>query len=177
MRTPIAALIACSIVTLSACSPEQTSSPPADNTQAAPAGAPGPRGTMVMNNVIVIADSGSTNMIGFRIMISANGEASYVSGDGPGNATLPPDLYARFKADIDAASPLSKLPTVSDCMKPVSMGSTTTITLGGEHSPDITCGDDPRVKKLSDDVDDIVGVLKIRPVPRSQGKELPPQNF
>src|SRR5260221_607640 len=72
---------------------------------------------MVMTTTIVITNSGSTNTIGYRILIGATGEASFVSGDGPGNATLPAALFAKLKGDVDAAKPLSGLPRAGSGIK------------------------------------------------------------
>ena len=170
----IATVFALSASLLCACCSDQSTS----QTAQSPAPAPAPHGGMVMNNVIVIANSGSTNTIGYRIIIGANGDASYVSGDGPGGAALTPDLYARLKADIDAAQPLSQLHAGMNCAKSASLGTSTTIRLGGEQSPDVSCGDtEPKIQKLATDVAEVVAFLKIRNTPRGEGKELPPQNF
>lgn len=173
--------VAAMVATLGACSkPQEQSaqeSPPASTPVADPAPGPKPTGGMVMQNVIVIVNSGSTNTIGYRIYVGADGNANFVSGEGPGQAALPADLYARLKADVAAAGPLSKMPMAVGCVKSTSFGTTTTIALAGETSPDLSCAGSEASKKLKDDIDAVVAALKIRNVPRSEGKELPPQNF
>jgi len=68
---------------------------------------------MVMTTTIVITNSGSTNTIGWRILIGANGQASFVSGDGAGNATLPETLYAKLKATSPPRNRLANGPASS----------------------------------------------------------------
>lgn len=171
----VAALIGAAVA-LGACSKPQEqaaqsvpASAPADSTPA-----PGPTGDAAASDSIVIVDSGSTNTIGYRITVSASGEASYVSGAGPGHATLPADLYTHLKSDVAGAGPLSKLPAGS-CMKPASFGTAVKISLGGETSPDLSCAGNDAATKLKDDIDAVVAFLKLEDVPRSRGKELPPQ--
>ena len=81
--TTIVALIA---VSLAACNKPAEQAAPLPPTQAADqasggtAPGPSPQHGMVMSTTIIITNSGSTNTIGWRILIGANGEASYVSG-------------------------------------------------------------------------------------------------
>src|ERR1043165_706142 len=67
----------------------------ADQSAAATPSGPAPQRGMVMTTTIVITNSGSTNTIGWRVLIGANGEASYVTGGGPWSATLPPGLFTK----------------------------------------------------------------------------------
>lgn len=178
MRYAILAVVA---LTLAACDKpaQQNASAPQTADQsaaAAPSAGPSPQQGMVMSTTIVITNSGATNLIGWRILIGANGEASYVSGEGPGSATLPADLFAKLKADIEAAKPLANLPQEQPCVKPMSFGTSTFIALGGDQSPDLSCPTTDKGDALKDDVDQIVTTLKLRNVPKSEGKELPPQN-
>jgi hypothetical protein len=139
-------------------------------------GGPAPQHGMVMSTTIIITNSGSTNTIGWRVTIGAGGEAYYVTGDGPGSGTLPTEVNTKLRADIEAAKPLASLPQEQPCMKPMSFGTKTFIAVGGDQSPDITCPNNDKGETLKDDVDRVVAFLKLRNVPRSQGKELPPQN-
>jgi hypothetical protein len=171
----VVALIALSFAGCNKPAEQAASSPPV--AEQADASAPGPQHGMVMSTTIVITNSGSTNTIGWRILIGATGDASYVSGDGAGNATLPADLYAKLKGDIEAAKPLGQLPSVVSCMKSASFGTATYLSIGGDRSPDLECpGNDPE-RALKTDIDAIVTVLKLRNTPKSEGKELPPQNY
>lgn len=176
----IVALIAVSFAACNKPAEQTASSPPAqaaDHASGSAVPSPSPQHGMVMSTTIVITNSGSTNTIGWRILIGANADASYVSGDGAGNATLPADLYAKLKGDVEAAKPLGQLPSAVSCMKSASFGTATYLSIGGEHSPDLECpGNDPE-RALKTDVDAIVAYLKLRNTPRSEGKDLPPQNF
>jgi hypothetical protein len=154
-----------------------TAAPPPQTAEQTPADGvgPSPQHGMVTTTAIVITDSGSTNTIGYRIVVGANGEASYVTGDGRGNATLPADLFAKLRGDVDAAKPLAALPSGA-CMKPASFGSSVYVAMGGDRSSDLSCPGNDAAQALKDDVDAVVAFLKIRNTPRSEGKELPPQN-
>jgi hypothetical protein len=140
----------------------------------APANAPG--GAMVMTTTIQIVDTGSTDMIGYRVLLAADGTASSVSGDGSGHAALPGALFARLQHDIAAAKPLADLPTQT-CMKAVSFGTSTFVEQGGDRSPDLTCPANRAAQDLQDDVRAVTAYLKVRNVPRGAGRELPAQNF
>ena len=173
------AIVPLLLLALVACSKPapQSAGQPAPPAQTADPAATAPSHGMVMTRTIVITNTGSTNTIGYRVSIGANGEASFVSGDGAGNATVPQDLLAKLKHDIDAAKPMSALPHEEGCVKPMSFGTSTFVALGGDRSPDLECpGNEPETS-LKNDVDAIVAFLKLRNTPRSQGKELPPQNF
>ncbi|MCF4968207.1 hypothetical protein [Nostoc sp. CMAA1605] len=132
---------------------------------------------LVPNNVAVIVNSGSTNTIGYRIYVSPTGEANYVDGKGSGKGKLPKKISQKFFNDLKAAEPLSSLPVKQSCVKSTSFGTTTTISLGGQQSPDISCPGNEKAKKLDTDVIAIAKLLKVVNVPKSQGKPLPPQNF
>ncbi|BAY26700.1 hypothetical protein NIES2100_65160 [Calothrix sp. NIES-2100] len=132
---------------------------------------------LVPNNVGVILNSGSTNTIGYRIYVSPSGEVNYVDGKGTGQGKLPEKLTKRFFHDLKVAEPLSSLPVKPDCVKSTSFGTTTTVSIGGQQSSDISCPGNPKARRLEDDAIAITKALKVVNVPNSQGKPLPPQNF
>ena len=132
---------------------------------------------MVPTDAIVITDTGSTNMLGFRIIIGRNGEASYSSGEGHGSAQLPGSIFSRLKFDVVMAQPLSHVRARTDCMKAMSFGSSTFVALGDERSEDLTCPASPKGEALKSDVEAVTQYLHVRNVPRGQGHELPPQNY
>lgn len=139
---------------------------------------PVPAQAMVMADTVVVTNTGSTNFIGYRLLIAPGGEVSYVTGNGPGHARLSGTLLRRLTRDLAVAAPLSHLPAPVFCMKAMSFGTATTIVVGGERSPDLSCPTkSSAVRALSRDVARITAFLKIRAVPRTQGTELPPQNF
>lgn len=170
---PVAALTL--LVACSKPAPKAADQPAAPAQTEAAAG-PVPQHGMVMTTTIVITNTGSTNTIGYRILIGAGGEASYVSGDGAGNATLPQDMFAKLRGDVDAAKPLSGLPREVSCVKPMSFGTSTFIALGGDRTPDLECPGNDAESALKEDVAAIVAFLKLRNAPKSEGKELPPIN-
>jgi hypothetical protein len=178
MRYAIVAAVALALVACDKPAPSQTSAPQVADQSGTTAGSggPAPQHGMVMSTTIVITNSGSTNTIGWRVLIGAGGEASYVTGDGPGSATLPAGLFTKLKADVEAAKPLASLPQEQPCMKPMSFGTKTFVAVGGDQSPDITCPNNDKGEALKDDVDQVVATLNLRNVPRSEGKDLPPQN-
>jgi hypothetical protein len=123
---------------------------------------------------IVIENSGSTNAIGFRVRISAEGRAAYVSGAGAGEALLPHAVFHRLRRDVERGLPLAGLP-VPPCMKSVSFGTKTYLVVGMDRSPDLSCPASGKVQALEDDVAAVIGALKIGNVARSQGTPLPPE--
>ena len=177
----IVTLLALALVACDKPAPQtaETAPPSTQTTDQPPAAtdSPSPQRGMVMTTTIVIANTGSTNTIGWRILIGANGDASYVSGDGASSATLPADLFAKLNRDIEAAKPLGQLPRVVSCMKSTSFGAATYLTIGGDRSPDLECAGNDSERALKADVDAVVAFLKLRNTPKSEGKELPPLNY
>ena len=93
-------------------------SPPAQNAPEAPAPAAGglpPTHGMVMQTSIVIANAGTDALIGFRVLVGPNGDASYVSGAGAGQAHLPDPLFDTLKADVEAAKTVPIGPSSVSC--------------------------------------------------------------
>jgi hypothetical protein len=137
----------------------------------------GPVQAMVTVDTIVITNTGATNLIGYRVLISRDGNAHFASGKGSGDAMLPAPLHERLARDLAAAKPLAALPVAMPCAKPVSLGSSTFLWQGAERSADLNCPGNAVASALKNDIDAIVAFLKIGNVPRSQGHELPVQNF
>lgn len=126
-------------------------------------------------NLVVIINSGATNLIGYRIYLSPLGRATYIDGRGQGEGRISTSLTQKFFRDIGDAMPLSGLVVNQPCIKPVSFGTSTTIKLGEQQSPDISCPGNAKVEVLHKDTVAIVRELKVRNIPRFQGHELPPQ--
>jgi len=115
-----------------------------------------------------IVDSGSTNTNGLRIVVEPSGRAQstvvrhgpHARTDEPPEAsarTVPSTLAQRLYSDLEAAWPLSSLPT-QHCLKSASFGTTLTIEFGGQTTPDLSCGHttDPRVRALAKDAHEII---------------------
>ena len=127
-----------------------------------------------MQTTTVISNAGRDALIGFRVLVGPNGDASFVSGDGAGRAHLPDPLSDTLKADMDAAKQAPAGPTSVTCAVghiPVS------VAQGGYTSGDLACPGNDAEKKLADAVTEIVRFLKLRNVPKAAGKALPPVNY
>lgn len=132
---------------------------------------------LVTSNTAVITNTGSTNTIGYRIYVSPSGQVSYVDGNGRSTGTISARLAKKLFQDLRHDNPLSSLPTQQPCRKSTSFGTSTFVALGGERSPDLSCPGNNQAKQLLSDVSAIVKALNVSNIPRSQGHELPPQNF
>jgi hypothetical protein len=123
------------------------------------------------SEVAAIVDSGSTNRPGFRIVVDRSGAAEWISTPRRGRASqvhaepvkraLTPAVLKRFQADLEAAKPMASLPALH-CAKSVSFGSTRTVTVGGEQTPDLNCGDggNTAMHNLIGDVNEIVAMFR-----------------
>lgn len=132
---------------------------------------------MVTRTTAAILNSGSTNTIGYRVYVAPSGAVNYVDGNGQKQGTLSPRLKNKFFKDLKAAMPLSNLAVAKSCMKSTSFGTSTVVVLGGERSPDLSCPGNKQAQALANDIMAITKLLHISNLPRSQGQELPPQNF
>jgi hypothetical protein len=115
----------------------------------------------------VIVQSGSTNSAGFRIVVEKSGKAAYTpmaAKSRPKTQKIARDLARRFYADLGAAGPLTVLPKPR-CMKSASFGTTLTVELAGQTSPDLSCGDggNARLKALIQDTNEIVSLFSTGP--------------
>jgi hypothetical protein len=72
-------------------------------------------------------------------------------------------LVKRLYADLDAAKPFSSLP-MQRCAKSASFGTTLTIALGFQETPDLSCGggDSEKLKALLRDANEIDKVFNSR---------------
>jgi hypothetical protein len=128
---------------------------------AACAGTPAPGSAAVPKDAAVIVNSGSTNTLPYRIVLSPDRHAIVTIGDEKRpQATLSQKAAQAFFKDLQAAMPLSKLPH-QPCMKSASFGSTTYIEYKGERSPDLSCGAEGAGAKLAADVQRITTELKV----------------
>ncbi len=135
-----------------------------------------PLPAMIMSNAIVITNTGATNLIGYRVVISADGHAAFVSDNGSGDGMLPPRLFDRLERDVSAAIPLAQLTKLS-CMKSASFGTSTFVAIGGDRSPDLSCPADGIERTLQQDIRRVDAFLSVSNVNRSYGTKLPPQRF
>ena len=121
-------------------------------------------------DVATIVESGSTNRAGFRIVVDRSGLAEFTPiprkyGESPEETKpyrlmLPSAAFRRLQADLAAARPFTSLPQVH-CMKSASFGSTLIVESSGEHTPDLSCGDNGHAPlgNLIRDVGEIVALF------------------
>ncbi len=109
---------------------------------------------LVPRNVAVILKTASTNTDCERFYVTPSGHVSFVIGNKAGQGTLRKSRTQKFFADLKAAEPLSKLP-VDTCVKSVSFGTSTFVSLDGEQSPDVSCPGNANAKQLFDDTNAI----------------------
>jgi len=134
-------------------------------------------GTMSANagDSAVIANSGSTNTLGYRIEVRSDGSATVAMVHGPSASpstaksfTVSAGIAKQFFADLAAAR---QAKTVTEpCMKSASFGSSTYVTWQGWRSPDLTCPpSDATGKSLVNDVDEIRKAAGVSAMPLRQG--------
>lgn len=121
-----------------------------------------------------IVDSGSTNTNGFRIVVDQSGKTQSTvalrgpqarTGESPAATpgTIPAAVAERLYSDLNAAWPLSSLPS-QHCLKSASFGTRLTIEFDGQTTPDLSCGriTDPKVKALARDAREIVATAGVK---------------
>jgi hypothetical protein len=94
----------------------------------------------VPKGAAVILNTGSTNTLGYRIVVQRSGEAEYVNGPRRAKGLVPASLAAQFFKDTQAAMPLSSRGS-SNCMKSASFGWSLFVWWKGSRSGDLSCGD------------------------------------
>ncbi len=114
----------------------------------------------VPKSAAVILNTGSTNSLGYRIVVQSSGVAEYVAGDTRAKARVSAAMAAKFFTDLRAGMPMSKLP-IMGCMKSASFGTSTFAWWRGERSGDLECAGDAHGKVLAADVAEIARELKI----------------
>jgi hypothetical protein len=112
-----------------------------------------------------IANSGSTNTSGFRIVIEKSGNAEYTltKQKETKRLTIAKALVERFYKDLAAAQPFSALPQ-QKCAKSTSFGTTLTVQFGDEETPDLSCPGEAssQVTDLRKDVNDIMALFRAK---------------
>jgi hypothetical protein len=121
---------------------------------------PGPAASASPNDAVIV-DSGSTNTIGYTIVIHPDYSAQ-VTLDGalPRDATLPAADAESLFAKLAAAAPLDAL-AHGHCMKSASFGTSRRVAYAGKVSPDLTCAGDEQARELAGAVGAIVADLGI----------------
>jgi hypothetical protein len=131
----------------------------------------------VPHDAAVILNTGSTNALGYRIVVQRDGQAEYVMGSVRKKAQLSAQKTESFFADMSAAMPLTAL-AVGHCMKSASFGSSTFVWWRGKRSPDLQCAADPKATALYSSVSKIAIELGldriiIPPMPNEPRRPMP----
>ena len=122
----------------------------------------------------VIENTGSTNTFGYTVTVSLTGNSYHVasvSNNGnirnseTGNHENLRLEVKRFFSDLDAAMPLTSLPTRHG-MRSASFGTRTTITYKGQMSPDLTFASDPRTTALKADIAAMTSIVHAADMPK-----------
>jgi len=109
---------------------------------------------------VVIVSPPTGDLIGYRIVVAPNGDATAVDGAGRAQRALPPAVVSALFADVAAAMPLSKLPAVT-CAPTPNAPTPLLVSYRGETTPDVTCANDPKAAALYADVRSVVRVLYV----------------
>ena len=122
----------------------------------------------VPRGAAVILNTGSTNTLGYRIVLQRSGDAEYINGTKRATAMVPAPLAAQFFRDVQAAMPLLSH-TATACMKSASFGSSLFVWWKGSRSGDLTCpagdviaGD---AVKIAQALNLSTGLRLVRPIP------------
>ncbi|HEY7981464.1 MAG TPA: hypothetical protein VID19_08245 [Candidatus Eremiobacteraceae bacterium] len=122
----------------------------------------------VPRGAAVILNTGSTNTLGYRVVIQRSGAAEYINGPKRATAVVPASLTTHFFADVQAAMPLLAH-TATTCMKSASFGSSLFVWWKGSRSGDLTCpaGDTiaSDVAKIAQALNLSTGLRLVRPIP------------
>ena len=114
---------------------------------------------------VTIVNSGSIFTLGYTIVVSRSGYASYTSEGSSGTVTLPAGLVRKLFADIAASRPLGNLPS-TNCLKSDRYGSFTHISLASDRSPDVSCPGNDRTTALMADAQQIAVAAHVDQLPR-----------
>jgi hypothetical protein len=141
---------------------------------ASPSPAPSPTNPAgsVADGGALISNSGSTNTLPYTIALRPDGSAVVTVGAATRRQSVPRADAAELFAELRDAMPLGGL-THAHCMRSASFGTSTTVTFGGEATPDLNCPGDPASRGLAAGVARVVDDLALdlwrvrHPVPLS----------
>jgi hypothetical protein len=108
----------------------------------------------------VIMMTGSTNTLGYRIVVSRAGKAEWATVRARAIGQISPALTARLFSDLYAASPLDTIPH-GMCMKSASFGTSLFVYWNHHRSPDVSCLSSERGKPLVSDAQALVSELHL----------------
>jgi hypothetical protein len=120
----------------------------------------GPPPLPIPTGGVMIVSPPTGDLIGYRIVIAPSGDATAVDGAGRAQKALPPAVVSALFADVVAAMPLSKLPTVT-CTPTPKAPTPLLVSYRGETTPDVTCASDPKAAALYADVQAVARTLYV----------------
>lgn len=130
----------------------------------------------VPHHATVILDTGSTNALGYRIVVARDGSAEWVMGSTRQRAQLSKSTTDTLFADLKAAMPLSQLQS-THCMKSASFGTSTFAYWEHQRSPDLQCTEDPHATALYASIQAVVAELgigkRVIPLPNEPRRPMP----
>ena len=114
----------------------------------------------VPHDAAVIMNTGSTNGLGYRIVITRDGSAQWVMGTTRQTAQVSKQKTDALFNSLSAAMPLSALPA-AHCLKSASFGTSTFAYWRHQRSTDLECPADPRATEVYSSIAAIVVELGI----------------
>jgi hypothetical protein len=134
-----------------------------------------PKASVPGFEIVQITNTGSTNTMGYRILIPLAGadygsvsyylRAGMVSTGQDGSKVVPKSILRKLARDIHKAMPLSQLP-VNNTAKSASFGTSLYVMYHGQSTLDLSSPADARGKALAADVKNIVATLGLTNLPR-----------
>ena len=109
---------------------------------------------------VMIFSPGNADSVGYRIVLTPNGDAVAVDGAGRAERPVSAKLAKALFDDVAAAAPLSKLPT-APCSRPASVIAPLLITFGSDTTPDVGCNADAKEATLFADAQAIAHALYV----------------
>jgi hypothetical protein len=111
----------------------------------------------------VIVNSGSTNTVGYTIVVHPRGDADVYAGDSKRTEKLDPSISQDLFQKLRAAQPFSSI-VAGRCMKSASFGTSTMVHYQGQTSPDLSCGaSDGTARDLMRSVGAVVEAVHLQP--------------
>lgn len=116
---------------------------------------------------LLIVNSGSTNMAGYRIEVLPNGNMAYASGVNIRSTVLPAAVTQKLFGDVRTALPFAQM-GLKPCPKSASFGSTTVLIYKNQTTPDVSCPGSPKAAVLYADVQTVRQAAVVNLIPRRQ---------
>jgi hypothetical protein len=131
----------------------------------------------VPHGAAVILDTGSTNTLGYRIVVQRNGAVEYIIGGVRNTARADAGQTEKLFKALMAGMPLSQL-NIARCMKSASFGTAMFVYWNHQRSPDMTCPADDRTRSVYASVAGFVDALGItrrvsHPLPNEPHRPIP----